>query len=368
MTTITASELTTTLHPIKVLLIEDNEDDVILTKQALASSDHQSYEVAWVQSMEQALTEINKNHYHVVFLDLGLPDSYGMETLTKIIHTAPQLPIIVLTARNDESWGIEAVRLGAQDYLIKGNHIHFNVLRRAIGYAIERKRILLMKDHFVNIVSHELRSPLSVLLLAIGGLYTDFQGKISKTQEELFEIALGNIKRMERTSSNLLDLAKMESGKLLLEKTEFDLISLAKEIARGYRLAMNEKKINLKDNFGVSPVHVLADRDKVSQVLNNLFNNAYKFTNEGTIEISVTEQGKFAECCIRDTGKGIASGNLTKVFDKFEQFGKREQNRPKGSGLGLALCKELVELHGGKIWVESILGEGSAFTFTLPRI
>ncbi len=358
-----------TKQEIRVLLIEDNPAERTLTEEGLSQHSRTHYIVDWVETLEAAQEKIGHTAYDVLLLDLGLTDSQGLETLNQVMRIMPNFPIIVLTGLKDEALGIEALRHGAQDYLVKGQ-THFSVLRHAITYAIERKKILVLKDHFINIVGHELRSPLTALQMAVEHLQKNLPKKIDPLFEELLNLILRNLRRMDKTSSDLLDLASLESGKITLEKTSFDFIDLAKEIAAMYRLNANQRGLELRENFSHDQLVVEADRGKIAQVLINLIGNAFKFTESGFIEIAVTGKDQEIECRVTDSGPGIAAADLPKVFSKFEKqlhYGNGDKNE-RGSGLGLSICKELIELHVGRIYVESAPELGSSFFFTLPQI
>lgn len=348
-------------QPIRVLMIEDNENDMLMIRDALAEKNR--YELKWTADLASALNCLSLGHYDVILLDLGLPDSQGVQSVQKLNVAFPQIPIVVLTGLEDELEGLSAIRQGAQDYLVK-EQVHPGVIRRVIRYAIERKHVLAMKDHFVNLLSHELRTPLMILKEIFSLLGMEKAGALNEQQRRFTDMGVSTVERMDRTTSNLLDLAKMEFGKIALKKTSFDINTLAKEIADSFEYPMKQKGLELrKKNLG-GRLEVIADRDKIAQVITNLLQNAVKFTQTGWIEVSTVEQNNRIECRILDSGPGIAKENLPKVFGKFEQFSESKQ---KGSGLGLSICKDIIRLHGGEISVESVLSQGAAFIFALPK-
>ena len=351
---------------IHVLVIEDNPGDSRLIREMFLEAEDKNFRLEISEKLSVAAEKIDRQNFDVGLLDLSLPDSHGLETFGRIAAKAPRLPIIILTGLNDETVALDAVRGGAQDYLVKGSFDGY-LLTRAIRYAIERKKLLLMRDKFVSMVSHELRNPLAVLQGSIGQLSEDLSKSIDAEQKELLEMAGRAIDRLLRTTNDLLDLAKMEAGKLILQEAPFDVVSLAREIGATFSGQMKSKGLRYIENVPDQPVKILADRDKIAEVFTNLVTNAIKFTSSGSIEIEVREGPAFVGCSVADTGPGIAAENLPRVFSKFEQFGRKTAGAAKGTGLGLAICKEIIEYHNGRIWVESKPGQGARFIFTLPK-
>jgi signal transduction histidine kinase len=226
-----------------------------------------------------------------------------------------------------------------------------------------------LKDGFVSSVSHELRSPLT----AIEG-YCDYllDGLSRNMPQEKREKSLRIIKdatlRLSNFINNILDLAKIKAGKFELKKNPMNVVEVVDEIVLLFHsLAENQKK---KLNIQITDYLPLVDADaeRVKQVLTNLIGNALKFTGEND-EITVganLASPEYVVISVKDTGVGIPEGDINKIFDKFYQVKESEMQKPKGTGLGLSIAAEIVNLHGGDIWVESTRGEGSTFNFTLP--
>jgi len=225
-----------------------------------------------------------------------------------------------------------------------------------------------LRSDFVSTVSHELRTPLTTMKEFASIILDEIPGKLTKEQKEYMDIISGNIDRLARLINNLLDISKIESGRVELKRALVDIPNLANSVISIIKPEAQGKHIEFKTLFPVAALDVYADPDKVIQVFMNLIGNAIKFTEENgeiTVEIKDTEQE--AICSIADTGIGIAPENLDKIFGKFQQFGREPGGGAKGTGLGLAISKELVEMHNGRIWAESKPGKGSKFIFTLPK-
>lgn len=359
--------------PITVLLIEDDPGDADLIREVLADDPQHPFVLEHVERLEAGLTRLSRGQVDVVLTDLSLPDSQGFDTFSKVREHAPQLPIVVLTGFDDEALAVEAVRSGAQDYLIKGQ-ADGKLLSRVLRYAVERKglentiqrkarELLQLKDDFVSTVSHELRTPLSVIREVTALLLNESLGAITDEQRRYLTMSEEYLERFGGLLDNLLDLSKMEAKQLILTRRPVDLAQLIAKLCEPYQTMKTQRVICRLD--AVPPV--LADPDRIVQVLTNLLSNAIKFTpSDGTITIGLAEQDGRVACSVTDTGSGIPPEDLGRLFQKFQQLTDPSGERPRGTGLGLAICKQLVELHGGAISVQSAPGRGTTFTFTLP--
>ena len=229
-------------------------------------------------------------------------------------------------------------------------------------------RLDKLKDDFINTVSHELRTPLSITKEAISLILEKAIGEINDQQAEILGIAKNNTERLARIINGLLDVSKIEAGKVELHKQDVDVQNLLREIVQGFDGKAREKGLELRLVLPEEAILVYADEDKLSQIFTNLIDNAVKFTAQGSIEVSAAEGSGEIECRVRDTGIGIHPESLPKIFDKFTQFGRKDGPGEKGTGLGLSIVKGLVEVHGGEVRVDSELGRGTTLTFTLPKL
>jgi signal transduction histidine kinase len=173
--------------------------------------------------------------------------------------------------------------------------------------------------------------------------------------------------RLIHITTDLLDLAKIEAGKIVLNLEVIDFLSLARQACEGIALRANKKGLTVSQDFPDGKLEVSGDFDKLLQVMINLLSNAFKFTEKGGLTVEVKDLGGEIRCAVKDTGQGISQENLARLFSKFEQFGKPGALDEKGSGLGLVISRSIVEAHGGRIWAESELGKGASFIFTLPK-
>jgi signal transduction histidine kinase len=225
-----------------------------------------------------------------------------------------------------------------------------------------------LKTDFVSTVSHELRTPLTIMGEYASIISDEIPGKLNPGQREYLSIIEGNIDRLSGIIEDLLDISRIEAEKVVLKRELVDLPSIINDVVTQFKPKADEKQIELKTVFPLSLPPLYIDADRIRQVFTNLIGNAIKFTpRNGQITAEAADQEKEFECRVTDTGIGIAPENLGKVFKRFEQFDRPEGSGAKGTGLGLAITEALVQLHGGRIWVESELNKGCKFIFTLPR-
>lgn len=234
----------------------------------------------------------------------------------------------------------------------------------------ELKKKDQLKSEFVSMVSHELRTPMSIIKGSLSQLLDDSAQNTKEIKDRLINISLGSINRLTDLINNLLDLSKIEAGKIELHKAYMDITGLMREVCRTFELQAKDHHIEMRCRFSIEPIMVDMDKDKMIQVLINLIGNSLKFVERGFIEVSAEDQGDHVQCMVEDSGPGISKEDLVKVFSKFQQFNHPLARDPgtKGTGLGLSISKGLVELHGGKIWIESEVGVGTKFIFTLPKM
>lgn len=232
----------------------------------------------------------------------------------------------------------------------------------------EIRKLDRLKYDFIATVSHELRTPLTVIAETVNLLKNNTVGQLNDKQKECIELAERNQKRLARLVDNVLDLVRMETGHLKVEIGRVLVEPLVRHIIASFKPIFQKKSIDLTANIDASIPAVAADEDRLAQIIVNLINNAYKYTNDGKVEVFAEQKGGMLSICVTDTGIGISGENLERIFRKYEQAQRKDNVKPveKGAGLGLYITKNLVEAHGGKVWAESELGKGSKFCFTIP--
>lgn len=233
----------------------------------------------------------------------------------------------------------------------------------------ERRAIEQMKNEFISIVSHELRTPLTSIRGSLGLLASGLLKKFPDKADKMLKIAVENTDRLVRLINDILDIERLESGKVTVEQQECDLAGLMMGASETMQAMANDNGVRLV----VEPFQtkVWADSDRCLQVLTNLLSNAIKFSSrDGEVklfaEAEENETGKWVKVSVKDNGRGIPPEAVGKIFERFGQVDASDSREKGGTGLGLPICKTIVEQHGGMLWVESEVGKGSTFLFTLP--
>jgi two-component system sensor histidine kinase/response regulator len=313
----------------------------------------------------------------VALIDLKMPGISGFEVLEKLKDIDPQITPIVITGYATVESAVEAMKKGAYDFLPKP--FTPEELRIIIRRAIERRRLAieaetlrrekkLMEESFITMVSHQLRSPLVAIQQYFEVILAGMVGQVDETQKGMIVRARERLESLLRLINDWLDLARINKGQIvdklkpvalntLLEKQ----VEFLKPLAQDYNVALElspaEKKFSIQ-----------GDEQTLEQVFSNLISNAIKYNRPGgSVAVSLREEDEFVVADIKDTGIGIAKEHLPFLFDQFYRVHRGEDQKLKGTGLGLPIAKKIVEAHNGTIRVESELGVGSTFSVWLPR-
>jgi signal transduction histidine kinase/GGDEF domain-containing protein len=318
-----------------------------------------------------------------------MPNMTGLQLVAEIAKSRPETLTVLMTGQATIDSALAALKQGASDYLTKPLNLEELVVRlqkvlaerqrfvRLQDFAAqleraneELKRIDEMKSEFISVASHELRTPLTAIDNALQLLLKGKTGEINETQAKFLSMAERNIHRLTNILNELLDLSRMEAGKMEMKFEELDLRGPIEFILSSLKPQADGKSVVLKIQVAEALPPVYTDREKVEQILTNLIGNAIKFTPEGG-EVKVTAglldgEGKMVAISVKDSGIGIPKDQQGNVFQKFYQVENSLVRSASGTGLGLAISKGLVEALQGKIWVESEVGKGSTFTFMVP--
>jgi len=376
---------------INVLFLDD-EKSILSSLRRLFINE--PYGVITTSDYKEALDLIGKENIKVVLSDHRMPEIKGTEFLHKVKDMYPHTIRILFTGFAEFSAAEDAINVGevfrfiskpwdsAELKMIVGQAIHqFDIVKenkelmeltrnknRELEILNKKlKGMYEVQKEFTSTVSHELRTPLASMKSTVDLVLGEAPGKLNEDQKKFLTKTKNNVDRLNRLINDILDLTKLESGKTELNLKFGNINQVILEAIEAHESAAKEKSLFLKAEVDENLPELPFDSDKLQQVFSNLLANAIKFTEQGGITVSSSnnQEKNHVEICIKDTGVGIKEEDKVKLFQKFQQLGDAAQ-RSGGTGLGLAICKEIVVRHGGKIWVESEPGKGSAFHFILP--
>jgi light-regulated signal transduction histidine kinase (bacteriophytochrome) len=371
---------------LRIGLLEDNPGDARLIEEMLREPPVTKYRLTLSSRVDQLLESLDREPIEVLLLDLGLPDSQGMDTFHRINDRVPELPIVIFSGADDEQLASEAVSSGAQDYLVKGRINSFQ-LKRAIRYAMERKhaaeeirtlnrelenrvaertaQLLAANkelESFSYSVSHDLRAPLRHIEGYVDMLQRATDGTLQAKAQHCLETIKAASVEMGLLIDGLLTLSRMSAEPM--NEIRVDLAALLGEVVRRQQVAAPGRRIVWK----IAPLPEIAgDPSLLRQVLANLVDNAVKYSkNREHSEIEVgtagDEKGR-SVFFVRDNGAGFDMRQYHKLFGVFHRLHRVEDF--EGTGIGLATVRRIIERHGGRTWAEGVVDGGATFYFTL---
>jgi signal transduction histidine kinase len=318
----------------------------------------------------------------VILLDIAMPEMDGYEVCRRLKAEAKTaaIPVIFISALSATKDKVKAFACGGVDYVTKPfqiEEVHARVEThhklRQLQIQLERqngelqdnynqlRKLEALRDNLTHMVVHDMRSPLAIVQMSVEMLKTMLTG-LGESETKLLDGALRGAQTMNRMTTQLLDVSRLESGQMPLNKTACELAPFAQAALEAIAPLLGERRAVLDVR---EPLTALCDAVLLRRVLDNLLSNALKFTPPGKdITVSIAREGDAAQLAVTDTGAGIPEKYHQKIFEKFSQIAGEQQS--KGTGLGLTFCKLAVEAHGGQIGVDSEIGRGSTFWFTLP--
>jgi signal transduction histidine kinase len=372
---------------VKVLMVDDDEDDFVIVRDLLRDAGDGRYDLKWVSSYEAGVRGACEGTADVVLVDYRLGAHDGVRFVREVVSRGCKAPVILLTGQGDRETDLAAMEAGAKDFLNK-SQMTADLLERAIRYAVaqrkaEDQRLNLLaeraaraeleaaakaKDDFLAMLSHELRTPLTPVLMTVAMLAKD--ETLTQQQRDDIAVIRRNLEIQVKLVDDLLDLTRVARGKFELQQEVTDVDDLiAHAVGTTCRADAKCQRLQIVTRLEARRHHVWGDKARLEQVLWNLLRNAIKFTPEGgRIEVSTRNpHGGGIAITVTDSGVGIDAANLPVIFNAFEQGGRDVTKQFGGLGLGLAICKAIAELHGGTIRAESEgHNKGARFTVTLP--
>jgi NtrC-family two-component system sensor histidine kinase KinB len=299
------------------------------------------------------------NHFLDVFSDRTL---YQHLKHTAETGKSPQLEDDILTVERKQK--IQYYKFAITPVVTETEKVVGAIL--LLQDVTKLKELDNLKSEFVATASHELRTPLTGMAMSLNLLAETTEEKLSESESELLDAAVEDVERLRGLVNDLLDLSKIESGKLELDFVDVGVNFLLDKAVSALNIQAEQNNVALVKQPLSQDIKIKADANKIIWVLTNLIANALRYSDPGgEIKIGATSRNTWVEIFVADRGAGIPTEYQGKIFDKFVQV--ETEKDVGGSGLGLAICKEMVQAHGGRIWVDSTVGEGSTFTFTIPK-
>jgi signal transduction histidine kinase len=349
-----------------VLLVEDNPGDARLVRETLNEQGPHSTELIHVGCMSEAEKYLAEHAVDIIVLDPGLPDAQGLEAVRRAHAAAPGVTLVVLTNLDDELLATQAMQVGAQDYLVKGQ-IETRGLLRALRYAVERKRLQRLKDEFVSTVSHELRTPLTSIYGSLGLLMGNAAGNLPDAAVHLLAIAHTNSQRLVRLVNDILDIAKMDSGQIVFKFGRVEVRSLLGQAIEANRGFAEGSGVRIRLEDACVACDVRADPDRLAQVIANLLSNAIKFSPADSEVVVAIENGtNLVRISVRDHGPGISADFKPRIFERFAQADATNARQKGGTGLGLSIVRQIVDRLSGEVGFADAPGGGTIFHVELP--
>jgi two-component system, sensor histidine kinase and response regulator len=377
----------------KILIVDDEHEIGQALKQYLADK---GYASSLASGGSAALDMLeNEKDYTVVLLDINMPGLDGVTVLKHLQDAGSDAAVIMMSGHGSEELAVECMRNGAEDYISKPFALEDMIQRIERARAHRRERIekqLLQqeKEDFILMLSHDMKNPLTAVIGSIDIIREGRLGAINEEQKEYLQSAIDSCNEVVIMIDNLLDIRKFEAGKFQMAIHPYNAHELIGKVASQFARPAKYDGVELSVDLEPGTYEIAVDKNAFTRVLGNLLGNALKFTPEGgkitvscrcitfdevrALKIPVyapippvfLERGCFVRLAVRDTGNGIPSNELDRIFDRYTQFTRKTGRERSGAGLGLAYCKLAIESFHGMIWAECETGQGSEFVILLP--
>ena len=351
----------------------------------------EGHRVVGANSGEAGWELLQSNDFDLVLIDVMMSDISGMELLERVVELNPNIVCIMITGYATISMAVQAIKNGAYDFVAKP--FDANTLLLAVNQGLDRRRLAMeasrladvekekealerrqveleqldrVKSAFTVTVAHELRAPVAAIQSYLR-LILDGYIPAERQREYLIRIETRARAQLELIG-DLLDLARLRNPDLCIERESVDVTQELRETCELMTGQTQEKSLQFSVSIPEGPIHVWASARHIKQLWSNLISNAVKYTEEGSVTVTMEVQDSKVITCVTDTGIGIAKEGLQRIFEDFYRTKAAKAYTQMGTGLGLSLVKRIVETYGGEINVQSIVGEGSQFTVTLPLL
>lgn len=372
------------LSTMKVLLVDDTPANIDVLRKTLQP---EGYEIAIAPNGKIALTIVDRVLPDLILLDVMMPEIDGFETCRRLKEKdlTRDIPVIFITAKTETEDIVKGFSLGGVDYIAKPfrqeevcarvrTHLQLRASMKQVeaqrGQLEEQNKKLAelnnLKNKFIGIAAHDIRNPLTSMLGFSQLMIENMDALPAAERTQYVKLIHSSSEKMLALVNNLLDISVIESGNLKLAVKPDSLEELCRERVHIFDFNARKKNIFLQpsiEEIGAVPF----DKDHISQVFDNLISNAIKFSPQGSnVRVSVEKEGNTAKVSIRDEGPGLSEEDKARLFGAFQKLSARPTGGEKSTGLGLAIVKKIVEAHEGSMSVESKLGSGTTFSFSLP--
>ncbi len=376
--------------PLKVVAIDDDTGDLLLLRRHLEAIPGRAVEFITAATLDEGLSAIRRHGPDVIFVDHYLGRHTGLDAIAAIRSQGCAQPVLMLTGMGGEELAVIALQSGAADYIPKV-HLSSASLSRSIDNALEKfhlqqtveehqrhletaNRDLIRRNeeirNFYHTLSHEMKTPLTSAKEFVSIVLDGLAGPLTEDQTEYLGYAKDSCDQLVRHLTDLLDVARLETGKLRIDLEESDVGVLIGGVVAAKRITAEQAGVTLNVDVAQTLPRVTVDPQRIRQVLTNLVDNAVKFSESGgsvTVRAEAgSEPDEHLSVAVIDSGCGIPEDKIGRIFDRLCQAVESDSPLRQGLGLGLHICKELIELHNGTIRAESTPGRGSTFSFRLP--
>ena len=357
-----------------ILVIDDEEAIRDSCFQVLSKN---GYVTETAENAQSGLRKIREIKPDLVLIDLKMPGMSGMEMLEEIGQIDPDIISIVITGYATIESAVEAMKLNAYDFLSKP--FTPDQLRIVIERGLERRRLIteseqlrrekeMMRENFITLVSHQLRSPLASVKQYFGVIQEGFAGEVNYKQKKIIEKASGYIDNLVQLINDWLNVSRVEAGRIKDLSEPVYLSAVLSEILEALKPHAEAKKVALELNSADNLPPLYGDPKCLKEAFLNILNNAIVYNREGgKVTVTVKEQGEDLTVEISDTGIGISHENLPFIFEEFFRVKNKETQHITGTGLGLPIAKKIIEAHNGYVKVVSEQGKGTTFSIFLPK-
>ena len=359
----------------RILAVDDTPENLDLLVGLLQDD----YNIRVATSGERALRLVDKEVPDLILLDIMMPDMDGLEVCRrlKMQEALADVPVLFISALDRVEDKVSAFTCGGVDYITKPFQAEEVQARVTTHLELRRQRRELqenyirlgelegLRDSLVHMVVHDLRSPLLGLSGCLQMLHADVGGTLGTEQRDDLEAAMGAAGTLSEMVTSLLDVSRLEAGEMPLHREDCDIRAVIADALASLGALSKGRQVLFDPPAEFEPIS--CDKEITRRIVGNFVANALKFTpRSGEVRVTVEWTADHCRVAVTDTGPGIPEADLGRIFEKFGQVEAREEGRKYSTGLGLTFCKLAVEAHGGDIGVESEVGKGSAFWFSLP--